>query len=56
MRRKGQYYGCEMESKIYREIVAEKESRERLVRKLKGQPSLGDIKRDLKKRGRFSSP
>ena len=53
MRKKGQYYGCEMESKIYREIVAEKEA---LVRKLKGQPSLGDIKRGMKKRGRFSSP
>ena len=53
MRKKGQYYGCEMESKIYREIVEEKET---LIRKLKGEPSLGDIKRGMKKRGRFSSP
>ena len=53
MRKKGQYYGCEMESKIYREIVEEKEA---LGRKLRGEPSLGDIKRGIKKRGRFSSP
>jgi len=41
---KREYIGCEHSSELYLKVAREmKEERERMIRKLKGQPNLSDI-------------